>query len=223
MAGTTNRKRMLLWAAIDGAAISLLLTIASFVLIDNALVGVLALAATLILFSLFLYLSRSMNEPLTQPTTPVDVESGLPVHRVTGLHRWWVFRERAGSEIARAQRKSRVLAILLLEPGDLIAEPSHEAQLNAADVLRRAIRDGDYAAQFDDSRFVLMLPETAADGARAAANRLLSDLRSSGEPPMPWRAALVSYPMHGSNVDELMVQAQQVLQPGRLESSMRAS
>ena len=217
-----NRKRILLWATIDGAAISLLLTIASFVLIDHPLVGVLALAATLILFSSFLYLSRSMNEPLMQPpASQMDAESGLPVHPVTGLYRWWVFRERAGAEIARAQRQNRILAILLLEPGDLIAEPSKEAQLKAADVLRRTIRDGDYAGQFDDSRFVVMLPEIAADGARTAANRLLSDLRSTEEPPMPWRAALVSYPIHGANVDELLAQAQKVLQPGRLESSLR--
>ena len=217
-----HNKRILLWAAIDGAAISLLLTIASFVLIDSALVGVLALAATLILFSSFLYLSRSLDEPLMLPTTPMERESGLPVHPVTGLYRWWVFRERAGAEIARAQRHSRILAILLLEPGDLIAEPSNETQANAAAVLRRAVRDGDYAGQFDDSRFVVMLPEIATDGARTAANRLLSALRSSEEPPMPWRAALVSYPMHGSNVDELLAQARKVLQPGRLESSMRA-
>ena len=223
MASSTKRGRLLLWAAIDGAAISLLLTIASFVLIDNPLVGILALAATLILFSLFLYLSRSMDEPLTLPTTPmgIDIDSGLPVHPVTGLYRWWVFRERAGDEIARANRQGRILALLLLEPGDLIAEPSNEARVKAADVLRRTVRDGDYAAQFDDSRFVVMLPETATDGARTAANRLLSDLRSSEEPHMAWRAALVSYPLHGSNVDELMGEAQKVLQPGRLESSLR--
>ncbi len=40
---------------------------------------------------------------------------------------------------------------------------------------------------------------------------------------MPWRAALVSYPTHGANIDDLLYQAQQVLQPGRLESSIRAS
>ena len=223
MATSTKRGRILLWAAIDGAAISLLLTIASFVLIDTPFVGILALAATLILFSFFLYLSRSMDEPLMLPATAMDVESGLPVHPVTGLYRWWVFRERAGHEIARAQRQGRILAILLLEPGDLFAEPSDEAQAKAADVLRRTIRDGDCAAQVDDSRFVVMLPETAVDGARAAANRLLSGLLSSEEPPMPWRAALVIYPKHGANADELLDQAQMVLQPGRLESSLRAS
>lgn len=214
---------MLMWAAIDSAAISLLLAITAFVLIDSVLVGVLAIAATIILFSTFVYLSRSMDEPLAQAATPLDIESGLPVHAATGLYRWWVFRDRVGQEIARAQRQSRVLAMLLLEPGDLIAEPSEEARAAAADVLRRTIRDGDYAAQVDDSRFVIMLPETTADGARTAANRLLSGLRSSEEPPMPWRAALVTYPKHGANADELLYEAQSVLQPGRLESSVRAS
>ena len=72
------------------------------------------------------------------------------------------------------------------------------------------------------SGILLAWPETATDGARTAANRLLTGLRSSKEPPMPWRAALVSYPTHGENVDDLLYQAQQVLQPGRLESSIRA-
>ena len=223
MVGTKKAKRLLMWAAIDGAAIGLLLTIASFVLIDGALVGVLALAGTLILFSSFLYLSRSLGEPIALPAPPLDRESGLPVHPVTGLDRWWVFRDRAGAEISRAQRQRRILAILLVEPGDLIAESSDEAQAKAADVLRHTIRDGDYAGQFDDKRFVVMLPEIASDGARKAANRLLSDLRISEDPPMPWRAALVSYPLHGSNIDDLLSQAQRVLQPGRLESIIGAA
>ena len=218
-----NRRRMLTWVAIDGAAISLLLAIAAFVLIGNALVGVLALAAAITLFTSFLYLSRTGDDPITMSAPAIQVVSSLPVHPVTGLYLWWVFRDRASEEIARAQRQGRILAIVLLEPGDLIAEPTDEARLNAAGVLRRTIRDGDYAAQADDSRFVVMLPETAAEGAKTAANRLLSSLRSSEDPPMPWRAALVTYPKHGANADELLDQAQKALQPGRLESSVRAS
>ena len=225
MPDSSKRRRIITWVALDGAAIGLLLAIASFVLLDSAMIGVFSLVPTVILFSVFLFLSRS-EEPEEQPSpapAAVQVESGLPVHPATGLDRWWVFRQRADEEIARAQRQERILAIVLLESGDLIDTPSDEARSNAANVLRRTIRDGDIPAQFDDTRFVVMLPETDATGAKTAANRLLSGLRSAQDPPLRWRAALVVYPKHGSTPDELLNQAQSVLQPGRLESANRGS
>ena len=218
MAEMTRGRRMLTWAAVDGAAIALLLAIASFVVIDSPLIGVLALGAAVLLFSVFLFASRGEEGDAERPTAPA--EQGLPVHKTTGMYRWWVFRERADQEIARAKRQSRILAILLIEPGDLIDAPSDEAKAKAAAILRRTLRDGDYPAQLDDNRFVVMLPETDADGARSAANRLLTDLRAAQEPAASWRAALVSYPKHGSTPDELLDRARMVLQPSRLASSM---
>lgn len=221
--GFLTSRRALTWVALDGAAIGLLLAIAGFVLVGNPLVGVLALAATVVLFTTFLFLSRTSEEPLPNPSPPEETDSGLPVHAATGLYRWWVFRDRVTEEIARAQRQGRGLAILLLEPGDLIVQPTDKARLEAANILRKTVRSGDFFAQYDEDRFVLMLPETDADGARAAASRLLGNLRSAGDQPMRWRAALVTYPRHGETADELIERALKVLRPGRLESAMRAS
>ncbi len=216
-------RRALTWITLDGAAISLLLAIAGFVLVNSPLVAVLGLAAAVILFSTFLYLSRSGEEAPAPLAAPEEVESGLPVHAVTGLYRWWVCRDRVMEEIARAERQQRDLALVLLEPGDLIDEPTDEARLQAANILRRTVRNGDFFAQYDDDRFVVMLPEIDADGARTAANRLLSSLRAHEEPSLRWRAALVMYPKHGATPDELIDRAQMVLQPGRLESAVGAS
>lgn len=210
---------MLTWAAVDGSAIALLLAIASFVVIDRPLIGVLALGAAVLLFSVFLFASRGEEVATERPVAPA--EQGLPVHKATGMYRWWVFRERADQEIARAKRQGRILAILLIEPGDLINAPTDEAKAAAAAVLRTSLRDGDYPAQLDDNRFVVMLPETDVEGARSAANRLLTTLRVGQQAAKPWRAALVSYPKHGNTPDELLDKARMVLQPGRLASSMR--
>ena len=68
-----------------------------------------------------------------------------------------------------------------------------------------------------------MLPEADANGARTAANRLLSSLRAHEEHTLRWRAALVMYPKHGATPDELIDRAQMVLQPGRLASAVGAS
>jgi len=213
-------RRALTWITLDGSAISLLLAIAGFVLVNSPLVAVLALTAAIVLFSTFLYLSRSNEEaPATQVAT-VEVEAGLPVHPITGLYRWWVFRDRVMEEIARAERQKRSLALVLLEPGDLFGKPADEARLHAANILRRTVRNGDFFAQYDDDRFVVMLPEIDADGARTAANRLLSSLRAHEEPSLRWRAALVMYPKHGATPGELMDRAQIVLQPGRLASAV---
>jgi len=220
-----RRRRLLSWVAVDGAAIAVLLAIASFIVIDSPLAGLLALVAAVVLFITFLILARGEDlegEGAKPAAAEVEPESGLPVHTATGMHRWWVFRDRAVEEIARAQRQNRILAIVLVEPGDLIDAPTDEERARAAAVVRRTTRDGDYAAQLDDNRFVVMLPETDVDGARTAANRLLTGLRGAEDPRMKWRAALVHYPKHGSNPDELLDQAQGVLQPGRLESAMGA-
>ncbi len=216
-------RRALTWITLDGAAISLLLAIAGFVLVNSPLVAVLALTAAIILFSTFLYLSRSSEEAPIPPATTGEVESGLPVHPITGLYRWWVFRDRVMEEIARAERRQRSLALVLLEPGDLFDKPPDEARLQAANILRRTVRNGDFFAQYDDDRFVVMLPEIEADGARTAANRLLSSLRAHEELSLRWRAALVMYPDHGATPGELMDQAQRVLQPGRLGSAVDAT
>ncbi len=219
--GMLRSRRALIWITLDGAAIGLLLTIVGFVLVDNMLVGILALAATIILFSTFLYLSRSEEEPLSQPSPQEEIESGLPAHATTGLDRWWVFRDRVLEEIARAERQERDLALVLLEPSHLIDEPTDEARLQAANVLRRSVRNGDFFAQYDDDHFVVMLPEADANGARTAANRLLSSLRAHEEHTLRWRASLVMYPKHGATPDELIDRAQMVLRPGRLESATR--
>ncbi len=219
--GMLRSRRALMWITLDGAAIGLLLTIVGFVLVDDVPVGVLALAATIILFSTFLYLSRTGEEQLSQPSSQQEVESDVPVHATTGLYRWWVFRDRVLEEIARAERQKRDLALVLLEPGDLIDEPTDEARLRAANVLRRTVRNGDFFAQYDDDHFVVMLPEADVNGARTAADRLLSNLRSAAEHSLRWRAALVMYPKHGATPDELIDRAQMVLHPGRLESATR--
>ena len=149
-------------------------------------------------------------------------DSGLPVHPATGLYRWWVFRERVIEEIARAARHERRLTIVLLEPANLLSEPSPDDYALAAKRLRHALRTQDFAAQFDEERFVVLLPETDAPGAKVAAKRLLATLHTSGEHPARWRGAIACYPEDGDNPDKLLERANILLRPGRLESTTEA-
>ena len=149
-----------------------------------------------------------------------EATAGLPVHPVSGLYRWWVFRQRLEGEIERAARHERNLSLVMLEPADLLDEPPDETRAAAAKTLRRVLRGSDFAAQYDDERFIVLLPETDATGARVAARRLIAGLYSSGVPPVLWRGSLVTYPEDGADPDVLTDRALTPLRLQRLEGAV---
>ena len=146
-------------------------------------------------------------------------QASMPVHEVTGLYQWWVGRQRLLEEIARADRFDQSFAVVVLEPADLTEEQSPEIYGLAGRALRRALRIYDFAAQYDDARFVALLPGADREGARAASKRLLAELRSASMPSVRWRGALVTYPEDGSSPNELLDRALITLRRGRLESA----
>ncbi len=146
-------------------------------------------------------------------------QASMPVHAVTGLYRWWVGRQRLLEEIARADRFDQSFAVVVLEPADLAEERPSEIYGLAGRALRRALRIYDFAAQYDDARFVALLPGTDREGARAAGRRLLAELRSASMPQVRWRGALVTYPEDGATPNELLDRALVTLRRGRLENA----
>ena len=149
-------------------------------------------------------------------------QASMPVHPVTGLYLWWVGRQRLLEEIARADRFDQSFAVVVLEPADLVEEQPPEIYGLAGRALRRALRIYDFAAQYDDARFVAMLPGADREGARAAGKRLLAELRSASMPQVRWRGALVTYPEDGSSPNELLDRALITLRRGRLESATKS-
>ena len=98
-------------------------------------------------------------------------------------------------------------AVVVLEPADLAGEQAPEVFGLAGRALRRALRIYDFAAQYDDARFVALLPGADREGARAAGRRLLAELRSASMPQIRWRGALVTYPEDGATPNELLDRA----------------
>jgi GGDEF domain-containing protein len=131
-----------------------------------------------------------------------------------------VFRQRLAEEIARAGRYQHSLVVVLLEPANLLADPTEEAYARAAKALRQSLRLSDFAGQFDEERFLVLLSETDRAGAQVIGQRLLADLRSASDPPVRWRGVLVSYPEDGANPDALIDRAFGTLRQGRLESAL---
>ncbi len=149
-------------------------------------------------------------------------QASMPVHPVTGLYRWWIGRQRLLEEIARADRFDQSFAVVVLEPADLVEEQPSEIFGLAGRALRRALRIYDFAAQYDDARFVALLPGADREGARAAGKRLLAELRAASMPQVRWRGALVTYPEDGRSPNELIDRAFVILRRGRLESATKS-
>lgn len=223
-----DRARSAAWLALTTAVFCLAIAIALILVVDSIRLAAAALTLAAVLNGAAFYLRRPGDLEGTEAgetesaAAPVraEAESGLPIHAETGFYLWWVFRERTVVEIARAARNERTLAVVLLEPADLLAEPTAQKRAAAARTLRAAMRVTDFIAQYDDDRFVVLLPETDHYGTQVASKRLVQALNTFDDPPLRWRAALVSYPKDGSHPDELLEQAQRLLQPGRLESAI---
>lgn len=158
------------------------------------------------------------------PAPPVDpTRGGLPVSQVTGLYLAWVFHQRLEEEMARDDRYGHYFAVMLLEPADLLALPSQDDYASAARELHRCLQPGDFAAQYDEERFVVLMPETDRDAAKAAGKNILLRLREVTPSHASWRGAVVTYPDDARTAEDILTTANDLLKPGRLEGAVRTA
>lgn len=96
-----------------------------------------------------------------------DTDTGL-------LTPWRVFQCLLG-EVARSERYGNKLSCLLLELRGFSAADD-ETRLKLTTRLADVMRNTDYAGDWGEGEFLLVLPETDDDGARAFDNKLKSAL-----------------------------------------------
>ena len=120
--------------------------------------------------------------------------------RETGFYADWYFRLRLQEELVRSQRFGQACSLLLVEStkGRLTAEGEKEL----FDTMAIAFRETDLVAHLGSLRFVVLLPNTSAEGAELARNRLL-ELLPGGEV----EAGMASYPDHGNDWRDLLAAA----------------
>lgn len=144
---------------------------------------------------------------------------------LTGLMNHASFHLRLREELERARRHGRALALLLADLdnfkrlNDAYGHLTGDRVLRLfADIIRIVIRGEDVAARYGGEEFAVILPETDAEGARLAAERIRHRLRRDGhllvdgmEIAVTASFGVAAFPAHADNSMELIRRADQAL------------
>jgi len=189
------------------------------VVVDDAVSGVLLLRgqdSAPILSSTQLGLAASLAEGAARALDAGSVRNGgPPPTAVPALDR------RLQEELERARRYSLSLSLVLLDvepppdtdPADLDARDRHRHETSGE--IRRALRLPDFVSGYGDGAFAIVLPETAADGARRSVVRLRERLPGGS-------AGIAAYPHPAvTTPDDLFVLVEAALRRGRAQTGER--
>jgi GGDEF domain-containing protein len=148
------------------------------------------------------------------------VESGRMIDALTqidpttGVFRAAAGRERLDAELARAARYHRTFSLLVGKPHDWRGEVTQRGMENAQEIfaetlrtIATALRQNDVVATEPDYSFLIILPETSAEGGEAAAEHL----QQAAKGLLDLHFGLVQYPDDGTTTDDFLREAQQAL------------
>lgn len=145
-----------------------------------------------------------------------DPSTGLATRRYLD-----VFLER---EVRRSKRLRKPLSIAAVDIDDFRTIRNRHGQESIERVLREAgmalrniLRDYDIIARYSEGRLLVVLPETSAEQAQQAAQRMLDCLQpiKLGRNPISFSIGLASLPDHASDPQELIHAAHHALNTGR--------
>ncbi|MGQ9455089.1 MAG: GGDEF domain-containing protein [Armatimonadota bacterium] len=145
-----------------------------------------------------------------------DPSTGLATRRYLD-----VFLEK---EVRRSKRLHKPLSIAALDIDDFRAVRNRYGQelierslREAGMALRSILRDYDIIARYSEGRLLVVLPETSAEQAHQAAQRILDCLQpiKLGRTPISFSIGLASLPDHATESQELIYAAHHALNTGR--------
>jgi diguanylate cyclase (GGDEF)-like protein len=150
-----------------------------------------------------------------------DQLSRLATHdSLTSLVNARAFAARLTQELERNRRYPRPLALLYLDLDDFkVINDSHGHQTGdavlrlVAEAMRSSVRQADIVGRLGGDEFAVLMPETDAALADAAAKRLAGSLRSvfKGTPTVTASIGVVSCSVADANTDELLRRADQAM------------
>ena len=144
---------------------------------------------------------------------------------LTGFYNHRFLHERLGEEVIRAQRGRQPLSVLMLDLDDFKLVNDTFGHLFGdrvltwtAELIRSTLRGSDIPARYGGDEFAIILPETDANDARSAAERILEAFRERafvGEQrgPVPIAASIgvATFPADGRTATDLIAAADRAL------------
>jgi diguanylate cyclase (GGDEF)-like protein len=130
------------------------------------------------------------------------------------------FAERLGQELDRNRRYPRPLSLLYMDLdnfktiNDTHGHQTGDAVLQlVADAMRTSVRTADMVGRLGGDEFAVLMPETDAQLADAAAQRLVASLRNvfKGTPNVTASIGVVSCTATDANTDDLLRRADQAM------------
>lgn len=156
------------------------------------------------------------------------------VDTVVGTWNRRYFHQRLEQELERHARFERPFSLLLVDIDDFkIVNDTYGHQRGDAVLIelvgrvKGVIREIDVFARFGGEEFVLLLPETDAEGGVRTAERMLETVSSrpfEGRPTLPITVSIgvASYPQHGLNQETLVKAADFAMYKAKREGKNRA-
>ncbi len=176
-----------------------------------------------------LLIHRSLSVPALQEEARVDPKTGL----FNARHFAAVLRE----EVIRAERFERPMSVVMADL-DLLREINNtyghlagDAVLKGvAEIFRTQLREYDVPARFGGEEFAILLPETPPEQALEIAERIRRavsaarfEIETSSEPiKASVSLGVAGFPKDGSNVNELIHQADLAVYRAKLQGRNRA-
>ena len=130
------------------------------------------------------------------------------------------FAERLGQELDRNRRYPRPLALMYMDLDNFkIINDTHGHQTGdavlrlVADAMRSSVRQADVVGRLGGDEFAVLMPETDAQVADAAAKRLIVSLRNvfKGTPNVTGSIGVVSCTATDASTDDLLRRADQAM------------
>jgi diguanylate cyclase (GGDEF)-like protein/putative nucleotidyltransferase with HDIG domain len=176
-----------------------------------------------------LLVHRSLSVPALQEEARVDPKTGLFNARY--------FASELGEELTRAKRFQRPMTVIMADL-DLLRDINNayghlagDAVLKGvADIFRMQLREYDVPARFGGEEFAILLPETGPEQALETAERIRRavaaarfEVETSNEPiSATVSIGIASFPKDGSDVNELIHQADLAVYRAKLQGRNRA-
>jgi diguanylate cyclase (GGDEF)-like protein len=144
---------------------------------------------------------------------------------LTGFYNHRFLHERLGEEVVRSQRGRRPLSVLMLDLDDFKLVNDTFGHLFgdrvltwAAELIRSTLRASDIPARYGGDEFAVILPDTDAEEARSAAQRILEAFRDRpfigeqrGPVPIAGSIGVATFPADGRTATELIAAADAAL------------